>query len=112
MVDAFAQIDQQRLSYLAHNQKKLRAELYTGLVDAIHSGDTDLGNIGQRVILPSSYIGGSRHMFQLYQDSIALSWHFGKPDLFVTITANPNAPEIKNALLEGQVPNDRPDIIA
>ena len=61
MVDAFAQIDQQQLSYLAHNQKKLRAELYTGLVDTVQSGDIDLGSIGQCVILPSLYIGGTRH---------------------------------------------------
>ena len=87
-----------------------RSELYSGLVDAVHAGD-HLENVGQ-VILPSSYIGGSRHMFQLYQDSIALGRAFGRPDLFFTITADPNAPEIKDSLLPGQTAQDRPDLVA
>ena len=37
---------------------------------------------------------------------------FGKPTLFVTITCNPRWPEIANALLPGQKPEDRPDIVA
>jgi hypothetical protein len=66
IVDAFAQVDQQQLSWLRHHQKELRAELYSGLVDAVQAGDTNISEIGQHVILPSSYIGGPRHMFQLY----------------------------------------------
>lgn len=37
---------------------------------------------------------------------------FGKPDLFVTITCNPAWPEVTQALLPGQRPEDRPDILA
>lgn len=37
---------------------------------------------------------------------------FGKPDLFVTITCNPNHDDLLASLLPGQVPEDRPDIIA
>ena len=37
---------------------------------------------------------------------------FGKPDLFITITCNPNWPEIKNALLSGQIAQDRPELIS
>lgn len=37
---------------------------------------------------------------------------FGKPDLFITFTCNPKWPEILAELEEGQVPNDRPDLIA
>jgi Helitron helicase-like domain at N-terminus len=112
IVDAWAQIDQQRLSYLRHNQKKLRAEVYSGVVDAVLNGDANLQNIGTRMILPSSYLGGSRAMFQLYQDSIAIARRFSRPDLFLTITCNPNSKEIKDELLPGQQPSDRPDLIA
>ena len=35
----------------------------------------------------------------------------GKPDLFVTITTNPNWIEIKNVLLPHETANDRPDLI-
>jgi len=39
-------------------------------------------------------------MYQLFQDSMAIARHCQKPDLFVTMTANPNWPEIQEALLE------------
>jgi len=34
-----------------------------------------------------------------------------QPDLFVTVTANPEWDEIKNNLLPGQKPEDRPDLV-
>ena len=58
-------------------------------------------------------------MLQLFQDSMAICRAFQKPDLFITMTANPNWPEVKEALLqeEGvhgmpQTSADRPDIVA
>ncbi|TFK17712.1 hypothetical protein FA15DRAFT_559332, partial [Coprinopsis marcescibilis] len=67
IVDVWAATDQARLNWMRHNQKQLRAEVYSGVVDAVNNGDADLGTLGTRLILPSSYIGGSRSMFQLYQ---------------------------------------------
>ena len=113
IVDAWAQTDQARLAWLKHNQDKLRVEIYKGIVDAVAAhADANLADLGQRFILPSSYIGSSRNMFQLYQDSLALARYFSKPDFFLTITANPNWEEIKRELLPGQKPKDRPDLIA
>ena len=37
---------------------------------------------------------------------------YGHPDLFITMTTNPNWPEIRNNLLPGQEPLDRPDLVA
>ena len=37
---------------------------------------------------------------------------FGKPTLFITVTCNPRWPDITNALLPGQRPEDRPDLVA
>ena len=51
-------------------------------------------------------------MFQLYQDSLALARFFGKPDFFLTVTANPYWDEIKDELLPGQTPQDRPDLVS
>ena len=51
-------------------------------------------------------------MKQLYQDAIALSTKFGRPDFFITFTCNPNWKEIKENLLPGERPTDRPDLIA
>jgi hypothetical protein len=39
-------------------------------------------------------------MLQLFQDSMAICREFQKPDLFITMTANPNWPEVKEALLK------------
>lgn len=50
-------------------------------------------------------------MVQLYQDAISIVRQLGKPDLFITITCNPNWPEITRELLPGQTPNDRNDIV-
>jgi hypothetical protein len=85
MVDAFASIDQNRLSYLRHNQKKLRASLYSGLEDAISNrdDDVDLNELGQWFILPSSYIGGPRHMQQRYQDAMAIARYFRKVSTYI-----------------------------
>ena len=51
-------------------------------------------------------------MQQLYQDSMAIVREYGKPDLFVTVTCNPNWPEITNELLPNQQASDRPDLIS
>ncbi|MBW0498906.1 hypothetical protein O181_038621 [Austropuccinia psidii MF-1] len=73
----------------------------------------DEGHIdGKRIILPSTFIGGTRSILQLYQDAMALVKLYGKPSLFITMTANPRWPEIKDCLVSNQVPSDRPDIIS
>ncbi|ONM00916.1 hypothetical protein ZEAMMB73_Zm00001d030376 [Zea mays] len=36
---------------------------------------------------------------------------FGKPDIFLTMTCNPNWDEIRRELLPGQTPQDRPDLV-
>jgi hypothetical protein len=64
--------------------------------------DANLNDIGQRIILPSSFAGGPRHQHQQYQDAMALVRKLGKPDYFVTFTANPAWPEIKRQLLPTQ----------
>jgi hypothetical protein len=62
IVDAYAVIKQNRLRYLRLNQEKLRADIYQGLQDAIVAGDNNVAAIEQKIILPSSFIGGPRHM--------------------------------------------------
>ena len=52
-----------------------------------------------------------RHMLQLYQDAMAIVRFYGKPDLFITFTCNPNWQDLKVKLNECQQPQDRPDLI-
>ena len=102
VVDAWASVEQSSLNWIKHHQKELRADVYSGLRDAA-LGDRDdnlnLAEHGRHIILPSSFIGGECHMTQLFQDSMAICRAFQKPDIFITITANPNWPEIQEQLL-------------
>jgi hypothetical protein len=93
------------------NQAKLRAELYDGLQDAVLGG-ADLADVGQRIILPSTFNGSPRYMVQLYQDAMAIVGDTSSPDLFITFTANPQWPEISEAVLPGQTAQDRPDVVS
>src|SRR5438046_10009340 len=104
-------MEQERLNYLKLNQSTLRSEMYQGAVDAIDTGDIS-NNIGRRIILPSSFAGGPRQMYQLYQDAMSIVGHFGKPDLFITFTCNPKWPEITRELFSNQTATDRPDLVA
>ncbi|KAK9168587.1 hypothetical protein Syun_000727 [Stephania yunnanensis] len=61
-----------KLRYLKTNQHIIHSELYQGLQDATNSRETTAGNIGRRIILPSSYIGSPRDMYNDYQDAMAI----------------------------------------
>jgi hypothetical protein len=111
VVDARAMEDEDRLMYIARNQDKLRVEYLQGIFDAIEKGLSDGSQIGKRTLLPSSHVGSRRYVIQNYHDGIAICRVYGPPDLFVTFTCNPKWPEITLMLLQGQQPNDRPDII-
>jgi hypothetical protein len=50
-------------------------------------------------------------MQQHLQDALAINCFYRGGDLFVTMTANPGWPEIKNALLSSQTASDRPDLV-
>jgi hypothetical protein len=62
------------------------------------AGERDTNMLGRWVILPSSHIGSPRFLQQLYQDSMAIVRHYGKPTPFITITAYPNWKEVREVL--------------
>ncbi|XP_021722692.1 uncharacterized protein LOC110690169 [Chenopodium quinoa] len=112
IVDMYVKIENTRLDYFRNNQDTIRADLYKGILDSLDSGETLGENVGRRVILPPTYIGGPRDMKKRYLNAMALVQRFGKPDLFVTITCNANWPEIKAELAAGEAAQDRPDLVA
>ena len=103
--------EQKHLGQLAAIQDNLRVELYQGLADAVTANDVNINDLGTRTILPSSFSGGTRYMQQLLQDALAINRYFGGGDLFITMTANPAWPEIKDALLYNQTAAERSDLI-
>lgn len=56
--------------------------------------------------------GSDSYYVQTFRDAIALCTVYGKPHLFITITANPNMDEVTTRLRPHQTPRHRPDLIA
>ena len=112
LVDKYGCIEAQRLHWVSNNQGQLWTDTYRGLADAVEWGDHNNGSIGRRTILPSSFTGGPRHMKEQYQDAMALTAKFGKPDAFITMICNPYWKEIQEALGTHQHARDRPDLCA
>ncbi|XP_066310922.1 uncharacterized protein [Miscanthus floridulus] len=110
-IDTYIKIESSCLDYMRNNQDTLRADLYQGLVDSMHLGEGSAKNVGRRTVLSSSFIGGPHDMRHRYMDAMALVQKYGKPDIFLTMTCNPNWDEIKNELYPGQTPQDRPDLV-
>ncbi|QRV97710.1 ATP-dependent DNA helicase PIF1 [Ceratobasidium sp. AG-Ba] len=109
LVDIWANEDQSRLLWFSLNQPTIRADLFRGLVDALHTDDLERGDhVGK--VLPATYYGGARQMAESYQDAMAIARYLGPPQFFVTMTANPNWPELQAELLDGQHATDRPDL--
>lgn len=61
-------------------------------------------------MLPSTFSGSPRQLEQLCQDALACYRLFGKPDLFITFTSNPNWIEITENLNQGETAWDRPEL--
>ena len=114
VVDIYCRAEAQRLNYLRHNQNALRADAYKDLRDAVAdlAADEAAPKLGKRIVLPSSYPGSPRAMQQNYLDAMALVRKYGRPDFFITMTANPMWPEIQQELRPGERSSDRPDLVA
>nr|KAJ0211581.1 hypothetical protein LSAT_V11C400224370 [Lactuca sativa] len=112
LVDAYTMMETERLYYIRRQQHVLRCDSYENLRNQKAQGTPDISNVGQHVILPSSFTGGARYMLQNYLDVMSLCKWFGYPDFFITFTCNPKWPEIKRFLKDTSLqPEDRPDIL-
>lgn len=112
VVDMYVKIETSRLDFFRTKQKEIRADLYQGIVDSINQGETQGSNIGKRIVLPSSFIGGPRDMRKRYMDAMALVEKYGKPDIFLTMTCNPKWTEITQELKSFEEAQNRPDLVA
>lgn len=67
-------------------------------------------DVGRITMLLQSHIGSERNMRIKMHGTIGISIYVGFPDIFLTMTCNPNWKEIKDSLLPGQKLYDRPDL--
>ena len=120
---AWVAVEDQRLNYQNQNQKALRADSYINVreaveermraprADALYNDDHQRPPTGRK-ILASSHTGSPRWYNAKFQNGMAICRKFHKPDFFITATCNPKWPEITSELLEGQKPQDRPELVA
>ncbi|GJR98056.1 uncharacterized protein Tco_0270230 [Tanacetum coccineum] len=98
----FTKIVTSCLLFIERNQTKIRADLYQGIMDCVNAGKVQPRRLGQIVVLLASFIGGPHDMRRRFLDAMTLVQDEGKPDIFLTMTCNPNWPEIQMSYLPGQ----------
>ncbi|CAH9128351.1 unnamed protein product [Cuscuta epithymum] len=72
LVDVHSIVESTRLYYYRTHQKEVRADMYKEIEEAVLRGDTNPAPVGKHIVLPSSFTGGARYMFQNYQDDMAI----------------------------------------
>ena len=113
LIDQWAKVEGHRLQWAKNNQKQLRGELYNVMLDAVNANDFAPNmELGNRFILPPTFLSSPRYWKMRFQDGMAIVRNFGKPDFFVTMTCNPRWPEIQESLRPGESAVDRPDLCA
>lgn len=105
MVDMFSRELESRLAYIRGNQQRLRQN------DAALMGSADLVESAENIYLPSSFLGSWRWASEQVSDSLAIAAAFGNPTFFITMTCDPNWPEIASQLRLGQSFVDIPVVV-
>ncbi|GFW65222.1 helitron_like_N domain-containing protein [Trichonephila clavipes] len=91
LVDMYIKVESERLRYIALSQKKLRAENYIHLQDAISADDNIRPNdIGKMDFLPSTFVNSPRYLQEYTQDAFIYVRTYGRPGIFVNLTCNPS----------------------
>ena len=104
IVDMFSRDLESRLAYIRTNQERIRRE------DATLMG---LSNVeaNENIYLPASFLGSNRWASEQISDSLAIAAAFGSPTFFITMTCNPEWPEIQSQLRPGQDFTDIPMVV-
>lgn len=71
----------------------------------VNEGDLE---VNENIYLPASFLGSKRWASEQVADSLAIAATYGNPTLFLTMTSNPEWPEISSQLRPGQTYADIP----
>jgi hypothetical protein len=110
--DTFAQVEARNIAFhrQAVQQAKYMRASARAIMDQVHADTRHID--GTPVVLPSSFPNSPRYYHNLYLDAVALPRRYGKPDLFVTMTANPAWREITESIPAGSHWTHHQDIVA
>ncbi|KAF7812236.1 uncharacterized protein G2W53_033212 [Senna tora] len=62
IVDGYTMIESERLIYIRLHQKDIQADSYITLTQVLSRDEATSSNIGKKIVLPSSFIGGERYI--------------------------------------------------
>lgn len=100
LCDMYSRIEEERLGFIRRG--RLRHAMHT-------DSSSDPSSID--INLPATFLRSHRWASNQTADSLALARVYGVPDLFLTMTFNPDWPEIKSRLKPGQTAHDIPFIV-
>jgi len=118
LVDMYSRLEEERLEYIRNGKLRQARQIFAddardGGLDNDDDDDNDDNDQEQLFIgkLPSCFLGSRAWISERVADALAVYRALGKPSLFVTMTTNPNWPEIREKLLPGQTAADRPVLV-
>ncbi|XP_071685017.1 uncharacterized protein [Lolium perenne] len=84
-VDMYIKCETMRLDFFSNpkNQKRIRADLYQGVVDVMYAGETRGKHVGRRIVLLRTFPGGDRDMQRRFLNAMA---YFGEVAAYVHVT--------------------------
>jgi len=105
LVDMYSRTEEQKLAYIARECCFREHEL--------HAANESLEDEFEPTIkLPASFVGSHAWTSEQASDAMALGRKYGKPTFFMTMTFNPDWPEVQSRLLPGQTVFDVPIVVA
>ncbi|EJD34519.1 helicase [Auricularia subglabra TFB-10046 SS5] len=104
LVDMFTRNIESRLAYIRAGQLAARRE------DAALMG-VDIQSEAENVFLPASFLGSNAWCSQQIADALTIAANCGVPTFFITMTCNPDWPEIREKLRPGQTWADVPIVV-
>ena len=89
VIDVFSCIEDQRLSFHAHNQDKYRTSVHhASAVARVPRPRRDKAPGAEKIIVPSSFTQGFADQAKKMTEAMALLRHFGTAHYFLTFTCN------------------------
>lgn len=121
LVDMFSRVEDERLNFIRRGREQHLNILQTrinqqnqdqrdqGIEVPVNDANCSVAESG--LILPASHLGSRAWASQQVADALAICRDKGNPSLFITVTTNPNWPEITSQLLPGQTASDIPHVV-
>ena len=110
VIDVYFKVENSKLQYIRRNNQRLRGTNSPGT----RADDEPVGNDEGHafVYLPRSFVSGPRYFRSKFYDRVNAVNKLGAGSLLITMTTNPDWPEIQENLAPGELAQDRPDIVA